>query len=594
MMIRVADYVTNRLYEEGIKHIFLVTGRGILYLSDAVAKHEHILPVSVHHEQAAAYAAVAYAQYKNMLGACLITTGCGSTNAVTGVLNAWQDGVPCVFLSGQHKLKETVRHMKTGIRTYGSQESDIIPIVESITKYAVMLEDPEKIAYELDKAIHLATTGRRGPVWVDIPIDVQNMRVDPDKLERYLPEMPRFTPSADDIHYVADAWNRAKRPVILIGNGIRASESTEALRKFVEEYSIPVTFACSSVDTYGIANKLSIGAVGSIGGSRAGNFTVQNADLLLVLGCRLSPLTTGSEYHKFARAANILVVDIDEIEHAKNTVRIDRLIKSDVKEFLARISEASIPTTDASWVEKCLHWKNIFPTCEEKYKSGEKIDLYDFSNRLSAVLERDAVLLCDAGLEEVIIPSAVRFQVGQRCLHPYSQGSMGAALPGAIGAYYACGHPVTAVIGDGSIMMNLQELQTIVHYHIPVRIVVINNNAYSVIRTRQKDLFRTRTIGTDPSNGVSCPDFQKVAACFGIPYMAIKEKEQLDAGLKTLMHAAGPIICEVLCEEDQGYICNSHALNAQKRIVNRPLEDQYPYMDRALFTREMVVEPIDQ
>lgn len=593
-MIRVADYVINRMYEEGAKHIFMVTGRGILYLSDAVAKHKDITPVSVHHEQSAAYAAVAYAQYNDNIGACLVSTGCAATNAVTGVLNAWQDGVPCVFISGQNKLHETARYTGKNIRTFGSQETDIIPIVEPITKYCVMIDNPLRIAYEMDKALYFAQNGRKGPVWIDIPVDVQNMRVEPEELERYVATKQEFSTEFEDVQYVREALERAMRPVILIGSGIRSADSLVEFKEVVEKYSLPVTFSCSAVDTYGVDHALSIGAVGSIGATRAGNFTVQNADLLLVLGCRLSPMTTGSEYRKFAREAKVIVVDIDREEHSKDTIKIDRLIIADVKDFLMRLKSEKVKMTEREWVEKCLHWKNIFPRCEAKYKMSENIDLYYFADCLSKAMDDDAILLTDAGLEELLIPSTVNFKERQRCVHPASQGSMGFALPAAIGVYYASNRSVTPIIGDGSIMMNLQELQTIKHNNIPVRIIVINNNAYAVIRSRQKDLFRTRTIGTDVSNGVSCPEFKKVAECFDIPYMMIDSKEQIENKLEALFDIEGPIICEVICEENQEYIQNSFAFNSQRRMVNRPLEDQAPFMDRELFKREMIIDPIDQ
>lgn len=593
-MMRVADYIIERIYEEGAKHIFMVTGRGILYLSDAVAKNRNITPVSVHHEQSAAYAAVAYAQYNEEIGACLVSTGCASTNAVTGVLNAWQDGIPCIFISGQNKLYETVRYTGTNIRTFGSQETDIIPIIKPLTKYCTMIDNPKSIAYEMDKALYFAKSGRKGPVWIDIPVDVQNMRVELEELQRYIPDDIIFNPNTEDIQYVMEELKKANRPVILIGSGIRSANAVSEFKKFIEEYPFPVTFACSAVDTYGVDYELSVGAVGSIGGTRAGNFTVQNSDLLLVLGCRLSPMTTGAEYEKFARTAKIIVVDIDKTEHSKNTVRIDRLVMSDVKEFLAQLKNEDIKCAGKEWIEKCIHWKTIFPRCEEKYRTSEKIDLYYLADCLSRVMADDSVLLSDAGLEEIIIPSTVSFKDGQRCIHPVSQGSMGFALPASIGAYYASKHPVTSVIGDGSIMMNLQELQTIKYYDIPVRVLIINNNVYSVIRTRQKDIFRTRTIGTDDTNGVSCPSFRKVADCFNIPYMIIDKKDELEDKLNDLFSIDGPIICELICDEYQEYIHNSYAFNSQRRMVNRSLEDQAPFINRDLFLKEMIIDPIDQ
>lgn len=594
-MERVADYIIKRLYEEGIGHIFMVTGRGILYLSDAVARHGQMKSICSHHEQAAAFAALAYSQASHRMGACLVSTGCAATNAITGLLCAWQDNVPCVFISGQHKLKETTRYAQLPLRTFGSQETDIVSIVEPLTKYATMITNPKDIAYELDKAIYLANNGRKGPVWLDVPLDIQNMRVEPEELIRFETEKEKGDVlRAKDLAYVVKALSEAERPVLFIGSGVRSANAILELKAFVEKNPMPVAFANSAVDIYGGEYPLSMGVVASIGGTRCGNFTVQNSDLLLVLGCRMSPQVTGSEYEKFARAAKIVVVDIDPIEHSKNTIRIDKLIVSDVKGFLASIIKENIHGASEKWINKCLHWKEVFPKCEDKYKISEKIDLYYLSQCISDTLNEDAFVVCDAGLEELLVPSTISFKEGQRCIHSPSQGAMGFALPGTIGVYFGCDRPIVSIIGDGSIMMNLQELQTISYHKIPVKILVINNNVYSVIRTRQAEQFRSRTIGTDPGNGVDCPDFQNVAKCFGLSYMRIEGNADLREKLSAVFKMQGSVLCEILCVEDQEYLHSSFARSAKKSVVRRPIEDQAPFMERELFLSEMVIEPIDQ
>lgn len=592
-MVRLADYVIQRIVDEGVKHIFLITGRGILYLSDAVAKNEEMTPISVHHEQAAAYAAVAYSQYNDKLGAALVSTGCASTNAVTGVLNAWQDGVPVIFISGQNKLHETVAYTGKNIRTWGSQEANVIPLMKPITKYANIITDASKIGEEMDKAIYYATHGVKGPVWLDIPVDVQNARVEPELLSRWNGDESVMKASVEEVKFVVDVLKEAKRPVFLIGSGIRASHSIEQFKTLAERTKIPVCFSASAVDTYGISLELSMGTVGTIGGTRAGNFTVQNSDLVLSIGCRLSPMLTDSQYEKFARAAKLIVVDIDENEHSKGTVRIDKLILSDAKFFVEALLKEDIGETSKEWQDKCKHWKQIFPKCEEAFKSKDKVDLYDFADRLTNHLKDNAVLLTDAGLEEVIVPTVVGFKDGQRCLHPASQGCMGVALPASMGAYYSCGHDVVAVIGDGSVMMNIQEMQTISANKMGIKIIIINNKVYSVIRTRQVELFRNRTIGTNPENGVTTPDFKDVGQCFKIPYVKINDISELDKKLEEVMNMEGPVICEVMAVEDQMYIRNGAGFNSQRKFVLRPLEDQMPFMDRELLKNEMIIEPID-
>ena len=592
--MRLADYVISKLFDEGVQHVFTVTGRGILYLTDALAKHNEIKTICTHHEQAASFAAVSYAQYNNNLGSCIVSTGCGATNALTGLLSAWQDNVPCIFISGQNLLKETSRGTKINIRTFGSQEADIISIVQSITKYAVMIENPNSIVYELDKAIHLAKNGRKGPVWIDIPVDVQNMRIDFNSVEHFIPHICNQEVTIEEKEYIEDAFTKAKRPIILIGSGIRSANMIEEFISFIETHKIPVIYSHSSPDTYGTKNKYSIGAIGSMGGSRAGNFAVQNSDLLLVLGCRLSPFTTGSEYDKFARNAKIIVVDIDIDEHRKQTINIDKFINCDLEIFIKEISMLKISECNIEWLSKCQHWKQIFSELEPQFISQEKVNLYDFTVCLSHLLPNNFSIITDSGLEELIIPSNIRLNNTQRFIHPTSQGSMGYALPASIGVYLSNGHNVITIIGDGSIMMNLQELQTISHNQFSIKIIIINNNLYATIRERQKDLFRSRTIGTDNTNGISVPDFKQVAKCFGIKYCRIDSPKELHFMLQKVFNFNGPIICEVMADENQKYIHNSFTLDKNRKFVKRGLEDQSPFLDRELFLSEMIIDPIDQ
>ncbi|MCW1429394.1 thiamine pyrophosphate-binding protein [Novosphingobium sp. JCM 18896] len=595
--MRVADYIMQRLAEAGIGHLFLVTGRGALFLTDALAKNADLTAVSVHHEQSAAFAAVGYASRTGGLGGCLVSTGCASTNAITGVLSAWQDGVPCVFISGQNVLRETTRFTGIPLRTYGQQEADIVALVEPITKYARMITAAEEIVEALETALHLAQSGRKGPVWIDVPLDLQSAQIDLDAIPvpRFDSEQDRPCPDAATVREVAAALAAAERPVVLIGSGVRSSGAEAALRRFVEDRDIPVTYAPSAPDAYGSQHDLSLGSVGAQGCSRAGNFAVQNADLVLVLGCRLTSLVTGPEFCKFARHAQTIVVDIDPVEHSKDGIRIDRFVEADVARFLEALEDATTKRTDPAWVAKCRHWKALFAEVEPAFRDTERVDLYELAEGLSDLLPPAAALVVDSGLNDVILPSNVRFAEGQACVHPAMQGAMGFALPAAIGACFAGQGPVVAVIGDGSIMMNLQELETIRYHALPIKIVVINNNVYSIIRRRQQELFRKRVIGTDPANGVSCPEFSQVAACFGLDYTTIEKPEDLRGGLSDLFARSGPVLCEIFGREDQGYIEMWHTRSAvDRRFVRRPLEDQAPFLDRDLFLSEMIVDPIDQ
>lgn len=595
--MRVADYIMQRLSHVGVRHLFQVTGRGALFLNDALAKHSELNAVSLHHEQSCAFAAVSYAEQTGGLGACLVSTGCAATNTLTGVLSAWQDGIPCIFISGQNILRETSRHTGIPLRTFGQQEADIVAIVSPITKFARMIVKPEEIVEAMDLALHEALSGRKGPVWLDIPLDLQSALIDPDQIASQAsalnPEKPE--PSEDELAQVVQALRDAKRPVVLIGKGVRSADAEEQLRALIERWQLPLTFAASATDTYGSAHPLSLGSVGAMGCSRAGNFAVANADFVLVLGSRLTTLTTGPDFCKFARAARIVVVDIDPVEHSKESIRIDQFVRSDLASFLDKLSRYEVKPVDADWIKKCSYWKQLFKGVEPEFKSETVVDLYQLADSLSRVLPSPSTLVTDSGLAEVILPTNIHFSDGMKCIHPASQGAMGFALPAAIGAQHAANHPVLAVIGDGSIMMNLQELESIRYQRLPVKIIVINNNVYSIIRRRQHDLFRKRTIGTDPENGVSCPDFEKVATCFGLGYMRINTVDELDAGLAKMFATEGPVLCEIMGREDQNYIEIGQTRSAiDRRFVRRPLEDQEPFLARELFLQEMLIAPIDQ
>lgn len=596
-MERVADYVVRRIAENGVGHIFLVTGRGILYLTDAVARCKDIEGISAYHEQGASYAAMAYAAAKDGMGACLVSTGCAAVNAVTAALCAYQDNLPVIFVSGQHMLNETTRYTGIPIRTYGSQEADIISIVAPVTKYAVMLTDARNTRKELDKAFYLANEGRKGPVWIDIPLDIQNARIEAEKLAGWNNSEEHARVTEEDIAEVAREFEKAVRPVLFIGGGVRSSGATEYLAKLAERGGYPVVFSVSAADTYGTANRLSIGAVGSLGGSRAGNMAVQNADLILVLGSKLCSQTTGAA-DQFGRGAKILAVDIDPLEHTKQGVRIDKQITADIKDFLDNLLSVPLKHANENWLQTCIWWKNRFSLKNEDFIKDNlrqgKIDLYYFALTLSEVLPKDAAVITDAGFEELIIPSSVRYGKDQKCLFPASQGAMGYAIPAILGAYYAGKKNIITVVGDGSLMMNLQELLAVSGNHIPAKIFVINNNMYAVIRKRQRDLFRNRTIGNDPSDGLATPDFKKIAACFGLRYERLENPESLQADMGRVMGMAEACLCEVVCTQDQKYLHTSFVINESKKLVKRPLEDLSPFLPRDVFRQEMIVQPIKE
>lgn len=587
-MERAADVIIRMLQEAGADHIFMISGRGILYLTDAAARNQNVRTVCTYHEQGASYAAMAYAAARGGIAVCLVSTGCAAANAVTAALCAYQDGLPVVFLSGNNPLAENKRHTGAPIRTYGSQETDIIPIVSSVTKYAVMIERPEQIAEEVEMALYLAQEGRKGPVWLDIPLDVQNMRVDSALLPHFAPPAPpRY---AFDAAEAANALDSAQRPVLLIGGGARGA--AEEIRRLSEGCDIPVVFSPAACDIYGAAEALSVGALGSIGGSRAGNFAVQNSDCILAVGTKLCAQLTGAR-ETFARAAGITVVDIDAAEHSKDGIRIDRLICCDARIFLSALLERGCKTQHSAWAKTCMHWKEIFSIAREDFVQAlakeDRLDLYSAASLLEQALPADAAVITDAGFEELIIPSAIRYRSGQRCLFPAAQGAMGYAIPAAIGAYHAGKRHIVCVVGDGSVMMNVQELGIIAAAKIPAKILIINNNMYAVIRKRQRDLFRQRTVGNDPSDGVPAPDFRRLAEGFGIRWQLAPTRSALSALLPEILANDAPEIVEVLSDPEQRYFHESYATDERRRIVRRPIEDMSPFLDRETIRREMLI-----
>lgn len=590
--MRLADFVFEKLADHGADTVYLVTGRGALFLTDAVAKSKRLRPVCTHHEQSAAYAAAARAQLHNALSVCLVSTGCASTNTVTGVLSAYQDGLPVVFISGQNVLKETTYFTGHKLRTYGQQEANIIEIVKSITKYAVTVTDPRQIRQQLEQAIYLANEGKKGPVWIDIPLDLQSAQIESDELAAFVaPDSPVQAPVAD-LDYLRSALAQAQRPVLLIGSGIRSADMLAPFAEFAEANQIPVVYTPSSADCYPLGRPLSVGSLGSMGCSRAGAFAVQNADCVVVLGNRLSSITTGVDLCKFARNARLIVVDLDQDEHQKNELKIDRLIVQDLRFLFERLGPQRLSGDTAAWVARCQHWKTVFAR-EPYFASDERIDLYDLMPALSSALADDAIVITDSGLIEVILPSNLDFAGQRRAIHPVSQGAMGFSIPAVLGVADA-GRQTVVVVGDGSFMMNMQELETIRAHKIPLKLLVVNNNVYSIIRRRQQELFRNRTIGTDPGNGVTVPSFEKVAALFDFGYVRIDTLEGLQAGIAQVLQSEGPVLCEIMGKDTQEYVEVSHAKNSAGKFVRRPLEDQWPFLEREQFLSEMLVEPIDQ
>lgn len=598
--MRVCDLVANHIYNSGIEDVFMISGGGVMFLTDGLACNRKLNKICCHHEQAVAMAAVAYAKYKG-IGCAYVTTGCGGTNAVTGVLHAWQDNVPCVFISGQCKRKETLGYINLPIRQVGVQEADIISIVSSITKYAVMVEHTEDILYHLEKALYLAKDGRPGPVWIDIPMDIQSAEMEEENLRHFDPK--ELKPLKKKIHPkevegLIHDLKHAKRPVIVAGHGIRLAGAVEEFSEFVHKHRIPVVCSRLGMDVMPTMDELNIGRIGNKG-MRSANFALQNADLVIAIGSRLSVSSTGQEYEYFAREAKVIAIDIDQYEHLKHTVHIEQVIQADAKDVLQKMLLEHVKGNYDEWAEKCLEWKNLYPVCLEEYyrDDSQGINMYLFVEELSKYFKGDSALVADAGSVAYVPAQGIKTSdKRQRYIASGAQAEMGFTLPGAIGVCVARkNQEVLGITGDGSFQMNIQELQTLVHYKLPVKLFVWNNDGYLSIRATQNKFFNGRFIGTDSTSGVSFPDIEKIAAAYGIDYFKIEKIQDIEKKMPEIMSKTGPVLCEVKIIRDQEVMPSVSSKQLEDgRLVSAPIEDMYPFLPREEFESHMIVEPVEE
>lgn len=595
--MRVVDYIVDRLYQEGAKDIFMLTGGGMMFLSDAVAVHPKMNAVCNHHEQASAMAAVGYAKYTEGIGVCFTSTGCGATNAMTGLLDAWQDNLPVVFVSGQVKRKETTYNSDIPLRQIGTQEANIIELVKPITKYAVMVNEANDIAYHLEKALHLAKSGRPGPVWLDVPMDVQGAEFELKKGKKFksteLKPEYQTVPKTSDISKLEGMIRQAKRPVIIAGQGVRLSGALKEFKEFTKKYKIPVISPYLGIGTLPTGDRSYIGTIGTKG-SRGGNLAMQNADLLIVLGSRLSVTAIGYEYDLFAREAKKVVVDIDPVEHKKPIVKIDLFINADIKEFLNKFKPKMVGM-DASWPKICLDWKTKYPVCLPEYRKYKgEVSMYHLIDTLSTIMDDRAVVVSDAGSAFYVTSQAVNLRGAQRYLTSGGQADMGFTLPAAIGAAVAKKGEVFGITGDGSFQLNLQELQTIVHHRLPVKIFILNNNGYLSIRATQNKFFNGRLIGTGPESGVSIPNFKKIANAYNIKHFCLNNSKTLERDLKKILEVKGPLLCEVICPANEPVVPAAASIKRPDgKMESRPLEDMLPFLDRDEYRANMIVKSVD-
>jgi acetolactate synthase-1/2/3 large subunit len=601
MNLRVAEFIAQFLVRQEVRHVFLMTGGGAMFLNDALGHQEGLQIICNHHEQASAMAAETYARISGSIGVINVTTGPGGINALNGVFGAWTDSMPMLVLSGQVKRETSLRH--TGIqnlRQLGDQEVDIVALAQPICKYAAFVDRPEQIRFELEKALHLATHGRPGPVWLDIPIDVQSAMIDPDTLPGYLPpaDWPAATaPIAAQCREILARLAQAQRPVIMAGSGIRVGNAVEVFETVIRKLGIPVVTAWAH-DLIASDDPLFCGRPGTIG-TRAGNFTVQNADFLLVLGSRLNIRQVSYNWASFARNAYKVQIDIDAMELAKPFIRADLAICCDVRVFLETL-ERLLPETyplrqeHVDWLAWCRERESRYPAVlprHREYKS--KINPYHFVETLFDQLDAEDIIAC-ANAAACIVPfQAGKLKRGMRLFSNSGAASMGHDLPAAIGAYYGAlaargkQRRIICLAGDGSIMLNLQELQTIAHHRLPIKIFILNNNGYLSIRSSQNNFFG-RLTGESQDSGVSFPNFVTLGMAFGIPSRPLKDAA-FAASLAEILAADGPALIDVILDETQGFEPRMASRQLPDgKIVSPALEDMYPFLESAELAQNML------
>lgn len=601
MYMKVSDYIADFLYHHGIDTVFTVVGGGAMHLNDSLGHHSGIRSIYHHHEQAAAIAAEGYARLRCKPAVVCVTSGPGATNAITGVAGAWVDSIPMIVISGQTKSTLTIDSSGLPLRCLGNQEINIVPIVKSITKYAVMITDPNAIRSELEKALYLASEGRPGPVWLDIPLDIQGSRIDPSTLCGF--EAP-YAPSAlsvpEEITLIAEKIKHAKRPVIYAGNGIRIADAFPEFKKLVDLLKIPVVTAWNSIDLMETTDPLYAGRAGTMG-DRAGNFAVQNSDLVLSLACRLNLYQSGYDVSTWARAAYTIVVDIDANELKKPTIRVDLPVCCEIKAFMRALANEWMTQAAVSdcapWVEQCRQWKEKYPVVQDNHYAAAQANVYAFIDTLSRQLPSDAVTVVANGSASVVGSQTYFIKEKSRFLMNDDLSSMGYELPAAIGACVAHNkREIICIAGDGSIQMNLQELQTILTNKLPVKIFLINNDGYHQIRLTQQRMFKANYVGLGPdSRDLSFPNMEKLAHAYGYPYFSCSVNAELSNSIASVLAEPGPAIFEIFVDKEQQYEPKSSAkLLPDGRIVSPPLEDLAPFLPPEELAENMYIPCIPQ
>ncbi|RFP08070.1 MULTISPECIES: thiamine pyrophosphate-binding protein [unclassified Duganella] len=595
--VKVADLVAETLENLGIQHAFGIIGAGNIHLFEAITRRGYTEIVCVHHEQAACMAVQTYYRTNGRLAAALLTTGAGSTNGITGVVSAWADSIPCIVIAGNENSKFTFP--ENPLRMWGVQGYDSCQMVERVSKYQHRVMQGAQAQYELQKAVHIALDGRPGPTWIEIPLDVQSQRIERDAIPRF--EAPAATDYLSDavaaqVDSVLAALLKAERPLLWLGNGIRLAGAETRLAPLLEKLGAPALVSWAGIDMIDSSHPLVFGRAG-VYGQRAANFIVQNCDYLLAIGTRLAIPQIGYDLSELARLARIDVVDIDADEVVKHAKRTQENILCDARVFIealiARLEALTAPVpSKAAWLETCRAYEQQFPWVGPEHADKDGfMNSYRFMQRLNDFFKPDQVVVTDMGTALLSGHQVLRFKEGQRFMTSTGLGEMGYGLPAALGVSFANDRgEVMCLNCDGGMMMNLQELQTMVHHKLPIKLFIFNNDGYLMIKHAQKAVFKESAyVGTDRASGVSCPDFSKLATAFDIPSYQIRTWEECDATLEAVQAATGPVICEVFMSPTQLF---SPKLGLQARadgsLVSPPLEDLAPLLPREVLDKAMI------
>jgi len=547
--MRISDYVIQFLRDNyGVDTIFTVSGGGCIFLIDSLGNTEGVKYVATHHEQAASIAAEGYARMNDKLGACLVTSGPGGTNAITGTLCSWLDSIPVITISGQVNKEMTTNYTKLPLRQLGDQEFDIIQSVKNMTKYAVQVNDPLEIRYHLEKACALATTGRPGPVWVDIPLNVQSVDIDPNSLKGWEETIDVPSPSQSQINLVLEKWKQAKKPLMVVGNGVRLSKGIKELYSLLSKTNIPVISAVNGNDIVNNDYEHYCGRFGTHAQIGANNL-LSECDFLLTVGSRLYVRQTGYNFEGFAKQAYKIHVDVDQSELDKPTLFTDLKINSDARLFLSNLLDHSLPSTSPEWLEECSKWTSAPKVLDRHRSNKDYVSHYAFMEILSKIKPKNMHIVTSDGSANVVTMQVMDLEGEQRLITNTGCAPMGYGLPAALGA--STHHEIICIEGDGSLHLNVHELQTMKHYNLPIKLVLLNNDGYTSIKISQKTFFNGKFVASEKNSGVSFPNFEKLIKAYDLPYLSIRANDKAEDILNEFFSLDGPAVCEVFTDPNE-------------------------------------------